>query len=98
MNVRLVQKVANQPLGNKNGSIPSPIRRTVIKLLDVADEADLRADMLEWMIDSFPIGDDGPDRVRTLRQGAARLRQTASHMLAPTPEEREPPKAPRRGR
>lgn len=80
---RLVHEVANQPLENDNGSSASPMHRTVVKLQDGADEAELRAGMLEWMTDSFPSGGQGRDRVRSLREGAAELRRAASLLLSP---------------
>jgi len=81
-------EVANQPLWNADGSTPS-IQR-VIRLQDDADEADIRAHMLEWMTDSFPIGGHGDDRTRALRDAAAELRRTASLLLATAAFETEP--------
>jgi hypothetical protein len=81
-------EVANQPLWNANG--PAPSIRRVIRLQDDADEADIRADILEWMTDSFPIGFHGDDRVRRLRALAAELRRTASLFLATASLEAEP--------
>jgi hypothetical protein len=86
MNVRLVHQVANQPRAHENSSVYSPIRRRLIKLQDVADDADLRAETLQWMMDSFSIGDHGPDQVRALRETAARVR-VAFRLFAPSPAE-----------
>jgi len=87
MNVRLVNQVANQPHTNESGSVHSPMRRRLIKLQDVADEAELRAETLQWMMNSFPMGDHGPDRVRALRETAARVRLAAFRLIAPSSDE-----------
>ena len=89
MDVRQVFQVANQPHTPENGSVQSPIRRRLIRLQDVADEAELRAETLQWMMDSFPVGDHGPDQVQALRETAARLRLVASRLIAPSSPEEE---------
>lgn len=81
MNVRLVHQVANQPLTPENGAVSSPMRRRMIKLLDVADEADRRAETLQWMRNGLPASHHGADDVQALREEAARLRLTVSLML-----------------
>jgi len=82
VNPRLVDQVANQSHIGKKGSVPSPIRRKAIELQEIADEAYLRASLLEWMMDSFPADRKEADHVRTLREEAARLRRTAFGLLA----------------
>jgi hypothetical protein len=89
MNIRQVFQVANRPNAPENNSVHSPIRRRLIKLQDIADEAALRAETLQWMMDSFPKGDHGPDQVRVLRETAATLRWAASHLIASSSPEEE---------
>ncbi|MFY9587049.1 MAG: hypothetical protein WAT66_06290 [Actinomycetota bacterium] len=81
MNLRLVHQVANQPHTLENGSISSPTRRRLIKLLDIADDADSRAETLQWMRNGFPASDHGADDVQALHEEAARLRLTVSFLL-----------------
>jgi hypothetical protein len=94
MNVRLVHQVANQPHAEDRGSLPSPIRRRLIKLHDEADEAEARAATLQWMMEGSTSGGDSPYKVRVLLETAARLRMTASSLVAPgSTKEKSPTEA-----
>ena len=68
MNVRLVHQVANQPHTRGNDSISSQMRRRLIELSDLADEADLRAETLQWMTESLPAGDQRAHQVGASRE------------------------------
>ena len=82
MNDRLVDQVANQPLENEIGAVPSDVHRKLIELLDAVDGIDERARTLEWMMGSFSKRDRDPGRVRALREAAARFAKNASLLLA----------------
>jgi hypothetical protein len=86
MKVRLDPQVANQPHTNDKTTVSRPIRRRLIMLQDIADQAELRAATLGWMIDSFPMR-HRHDEVRALRETAARLRFAAASLLVPSSQE-----------
>ena len=88
MNVRLFHQVANQPHAPAS-PVSSPIRRKLIRLQEIADEVDLRAETLQWMMESFPTRGQDTDLVRTLRETAARLRWAAFRLGAPSRPEEE---------
>jgi hypothetical protein len=60
--------------------IPFSIRLTIDQVLDLADDADLRAQILQWAAQEMPQGSDVGHRVLSLRQVAIELRKVAAHL------------------
>lgn len=60
--------------------IPFCIRLTIDQVLDLADEADLRAQILHWSAQETSDGAGTSDRVHSLRDVAIELRGVASHL------------------
>lgn len=60
--------------------VPFSIRLTIDQVLDLADDADLRAQILQWSAQEMPQGSDVGQRVLSLRQVAIELRKVAGHL------------------
>lgn len=68
-------------------AIPFPIRVTLQELLAVADDADLRAEMLSWTIGHLPTSPQPPDRIQSLHDIATNIRSTAERLFAEASED-----------
>jgi len=62
-------------------AIPFSIRVTLQELLTVADDADLRAQLLSASVEGTANGRQGPRKVESLHAIAASLRTTAARLL-----------------
>lgn len=61
--------------------IPLPIRATINSVLEIADEADLRAQMIAWMDGHTSDDAQGPAKAGSLHEIAEELRRTAARLL-----------------
>lgn len=61
--------------------MPLCIRLTVESVLDVAQDADLRAGMLEWSAGQIPTSPQLLSKVSSLREAALDLRKTAALLM-----------------